>query len=191
MRPSPAKATAPAMGVSACLVQRNFEHRKVSLGDCGRSYDTPCIHEHSCLRCPLLRPAPAQRPRLQAICQNLTAQPQNASSEKTNCVPAPTSTSSSAATPAPPTATRPARTAPPAPGQTVTPARGMRTGTGPAARATPARTAAVRQAGSVIPAGFAGKINLTVPATTLLDMADRPGEITGIGPVDPDPEANT
>jgi hypothetical protein len=38
----------------------------------------------------------------------------------------------------------------------------------------------------VIPAGFAGKINLTVPATTLLDLADRPGEIAGIGPVDPD-----
>ena len=27
----------------------HFEHRKVSVGDCGRSYDTPCIHEHSCL----------------------------------------------------------------------------------------------------------------------------------------------
>jgi Domain of unknown function (DUF222) len=40
--------------------------------------------------------------------------------------------------------------------------------------------------GSVIPAGFAGKINLTVPATTLLDLADRPGELSGIGPVDPD-----
>ena len=40
--------------------------------------------------------------------------------------------------------------------------------------------------GGVIPAGFAGKINLTVPATTLLDLADRPGEIAGIGPVDPD-----
>jgi hypothetical protein len=40
--------------------------------------------------------------------------------------------------------------------------------------------------GNVIPAGFAGKINLTVPATTLLDLADRPGEIAGIGPVDPD-----
>jgi integrase len=23
-----------------------LEHRKVALGDCGRSYDTPCIHEH-------------------------------------------------------------------------------------------------------------------------------------------------
>ena len=24
----------------------HFERRKVALGDCGRSYDTPCIHEH-------------------------------------------------------------------------------------------------------------------------------------------------
>jgi integrase len=49
----------------------HFQRRKVALGDCGRPYDTPCIHEHSCLRCPLLRPDPAQRPRLQAICANL------------------------------------------------------------------------------------------------------------------------
>jgi hypothetical protein len=40
--------------------------------------------------------------------------------------------------------------------------------------------------GSVVPAGLAGKINLTVPAITLLDLADRPGEISGIGPIDPD-----
>ena len=26
----------------------HFEHRKVSLGTCGRSYATACIHEHSC-----------------------------------------------------------------------------------------------------------------------------------------------
>jgi hypothetical protein len=51
----------------------HFERRKVALGDCGRSYDTPCIHEHSCLRCPLLRPDPGQRPRLVQICGNLTA----------------------------------------------------------------------------------------------------------------------
>jgi len=51
----------------------HFEHRKVALGDCGRSYDTPCIHEHSCLRCPLLRPDPLQRQRLEQICDNLTA----------------------------------------------------------------------------------------------------------------------
>jgi integrase len=51
----------------------HFERRKVALGDCGRSYDTPCIHEHSCLRCPLLRPDPAQHPRLVQICDSLTA----------------------------------------------------------------------------------------------------------------------
>ena len=51
----------------------HFERRKVALGDCGRSYDTPCIHEHSCLRCPLLRPDPAGRPRLVEIRDNLIA----------------------------------------------------------------------------------------------------------------------
>ncbi len=51
----------------------HFEHRKVAVGDCGRSYDTPCIHEHSCLRCPLLRPDPAARDRLAQIRDNLIA----------------------------------------------------------------------------------------------------------------------
>jgi len=36
-----------------------------------------------------------------------------------------------------------------------------------------------------IPPGFAGKVNLTIPLTTLLGLADRPGEIPGIGPIDP------
>jgi hypothetical protein len=49
----------------------HFERRKVALGDCGRSYATPCIHEHSCLRCPLLRPDPAERDRLTQIRDNL------------------------------------------------------------------------------------------------------------------------
>lgn len=49
----------------------HFERRKVALGDCGRAYATPCIHEHACLRCPLLRPDPAQRPRLVEIRHNL------------------------------------------------------------------------------------------------------------------------
>jgi hypothetical protein len=26
----------------------HFERRRVALGECGRSYSTPCIHEHSC-----------------------------------------------------------------------------------------------------------------------------------------------
>ena len=38
----------------------------------------------------------------------------------------------------------------------------------------------------VIPPGFAGRANLTIPLATLLHLADRPGEMTGIGPLDPD-----
>jgi integrase len=51
----------------------HFERRKVALGTCGRSYATACIHEHSCLRCPLLRPDPASRHRLVEIRDNLLA----------------------------------------------------------------------------------------------------------------------
>jgi hypothetical protein len=36
-----------------------------------------------------------------------------------------------------------------------------------------------------IPAGFAGRNHLTTPLTTLLGLADRPGELDGLGPVDP------
>ncbi|MEV7715839.1 site-specific integrase [Streptomyces sp. NPDC088184] len=51
----------------------HFERRKVALGDCGRAYGTSCIHEHSCIRCPLLRADPAQQPRLIEIRDNLIA----------------------------------------------------------------------------------------------------------------------
>jgi len=54
-------------------VQRNFERRKVALGDCGRAYGTSCPHEHSCVRCPVLRIDPGQRARLADIRDNLTA----------------------------------------------------------------------------------------------------------------------
>ena len=42
----------------------------------------------------------------------------------------------------------------------------------------------------MIPPGFAGQVNLTIPAATLTGRADRPGELGGIGPIDPDPGAN-
>jgi hypothetical protein len=38
----------------------------------------------------------------------------------------------------------------------------------------------------MIPPGFAGHVNLTVPAATLIRWADRPGELDSLGPVDPD-----
>ena len=36
-----------------------------------------------------------------------------------------------------------------------------------------------------VPAGFVGRVNLTIPLTTVLDLTDRPGEVPGIGPIDP------
>jgi integrase len=51
----------------------HFERRKVALGDCGRAYGASCVHEHSCIRCPLLRVDPAQRGRLEGIRDNLSA----------------------------------------------------------------------------------------------------------------------
>ena len=37
----------------------------------------------------------------------------------------------------------------------------------------------------VLPSGFVGRLHLTVPLVTLLELADRPGQIPGLGPVDP------
>jgi len=51
----------------------HFERRRLALGDCGRAWGSSCIHEHSCIRCPLLRIDPAQQQRLEAIRDSLTA----------------------------------------------------------------------------------------------------------------------
>ena len=51
----------------------HFERRKVATGTCARAFGTPCIHEHSCLRCSMHWPDPAQRPRIAEIRDNLTA----------------------------------------------------------------------------------------------------------------------
>lgn len=42
----------------------HFDLRRVELGDCARPYGTPCVHEHACVRCPMLRVAPDQLDRL-------------------------------------------------------------------------------------------------------------------------------
>src|SRR5215475_1230139 len=41
------------------------------------------------------------------------------------------------------------------------------------------------QEGAAVPGGFAGRVTLTVPLATAAGLADRPGEIPGIGPIDP------
>jgi integrase-like protein len=51
----------------------HFERRKVATGLCGRAFGTPCLHEHSCLRCALHWPDPAQRTRIAEIRDNLLA----------------------------------------------------------------------------------------------------------------------
>jgi hypothetical protein len=51
----------------------HFEKRKVSVGTCARAFGSPCVHEHACVRCSLLRPDPAQRARLEEIRDNLVA----------------------------------------------------------------------------------------------------------------------
>jgi integrase len=51
----------------------HFARRKVSTGTCARAFATPCIHEHACIRCPMLWPDPDQRPRLIEIRDNLLA----------------------------------------------------------------------------------------------------------------------
>jgi Domain of unknown function (DUF222) len=36
-----------------------------------------------------------------------------------------------------------------------------------------------------VPPGFAGRVTLTVPLGTITGLADRPGELAGLGPIDP------
>ncbi len=43
----------------------------------------------------------------------------------------------------------------------------------------------VPPAGSVLPPGFCGSINLTIPLVTALGVADRPGQAGTLGPIDP------
>jgi hypothetical protein len=45
----------------------HFSLCKVALGACHRPYGTPCVHEHACVRCPMLRLDLAQVPRLLQI----------------------------------------------------------------------------------------------------------------------------
>ena len=52
--------------------QAGIAKRTLELGTCGRAYGSSCQHEHACIRCPMLRPDPAQQPRLEQIIASLT-----------------------------------------------------------------------------------------------------------------------
>lgn len=45
----------------------------MSIGTCAGTFGPPCVHEHACVRCSLLRVDPAQRARLTDIRDNLIA----------------------------------------------------------------------------------------------------------------------
>ena len=42
-----------------------------------------------------------------------------------------------------------------------------------------------RPGAGAVPTGFAGRVTLTAPLVTLARLADRPGELAGLGPIDP------
>jgi Domain of unknown function (DUF222) len=77
----------------------------------------------------------------------------------------------------------------PVPASAPVPATGTGTGTcpgpGPGTGPGPAPAPGGPLAG-MIPPGFAGHVTLTIPEATLTGRADRPGDLSGIGPVDPD-----
>lgn len=50
--------------------ETHFRKRQLALGSCFRPYQTPCSHEHACVRCPMLRMDPEQLPRLLQIEQD-------------------------------------------------------------------------------------------------------------------------
>ena len=89
----------------------------------------------------------------------------------------------------PRTATRPRRQAPPRGRSGPDGGPGQDSGSGPDGGSGPRGPRMPAPAGplaGVIPPGFAGRANLTIPLATLLHLADRPGEMPGIGPLDPD-----
>lgn len=52
----------------------HFGKRLVALGTCHRPYQTPCAHEHACIRCAMLAVDPKQLPQLQELERDLEAQ---------------------------------------------------------------------------------------------------------------------
>jgi hypothetical protein len=74
-------------------------------------------------------------------------------------------------------------------GQDTNPGQGVGLGQGRPAGPGSAETrkpAAPGPLAGAIPPGFIGRGHLTVPLVSLLGLADRPGEMPGLGPVDPD-----
>jgi site-specific recombinase XerD len=61
--------------------EQHFDKRKVELGHCGRPYATSCEHEHSCIRCPMLRVDPKMIGRLDEIHADLLGHREHAQTQ--------------------------------------------------------------------------------------------------------------
>ena len=61
--------------------EEHFDKRKVELGNCGRPYNTPCVHEHACIRCPMLRVDPQMLSRLEELEEDLHLRRERAEAE--------------------------------------------------------------------------------------------------------------
>lgn len=63
----PSEEYRPATGAEWREFQQDFDKREVELGSCGRPYGTPCVHEHACVRCPMLHVSPTMIARLDEL----------------------------------------------------------------------------------------------------------------------------
>jgi site-specific recombinase XerD len=77
----PSEEYRPATDVEWREFQRHFDKRKVELGSCGRPYGTPCVHEHACVRCPMLHVSPTMIGRLDDLEADLIARRSRAHQE--------------------------------------------------------------------------------------------------------------
>ncbi len=71
----------PATDAEWLEFQQHFDKRKVELGSCGRPYGTPCVHEHACVRCPMLHVSPTMIGRLDELEADLVARRSRAHQE--------------------------------------------------------------------------------------------------------------
>jgi hypothetical protein len=69
----PSEEYRPATDAEWQEFQQHFDKRKVELGSCGRPYGTPCVHEHACVRCPMLHVSPTMIHRLDELEADLIA----------------------------------------------------------------------------------------------------------------------
>jgi site-specific recombinase XerD len=77
----PSEEYRPATDAEWREFQQHFDKRKVELGTCGRPYGTPCVHEHACIRCPMLHVSPTMIRRLDELEADLIARRSRAHQE--------------------------------------------------------------------------------------------------------------